>query len=500
MAGEAGDEVEVPPTLEGAARRPPRPARRGRAAGARARRGRGRGLPPRRRAGARPGGGPGDAAAGRARAPGADPSRHGAVRARGRLPLPPPADPRRRLRRAPEVVAGGAARALRGLAGAARRRAGRAGRDPRLPPRAGRPLPARARTARPDPGRSRRRAARGRRPPRALARRRARRRRAARAGARADPAGAPRRRARARPRRGALSGQPARPQRSPTPPPSGRGRPATRQARRSPVSAPPTTACSSRPIRPSTSWSRSPRTALPLLEQAEDHAGLVHVWEALTWGVANWRCRFEDYAHAVGAGAPPRPAGRPAQVGSLPPRPRARPRAAAGGRGAPHARRAPAREPASLAAADARLAAHHARPLRRGSADRRARPADDGASSPATTRSTSLLGYIAATAGDHESAAVHLRRYCDLLEARGQRHFLSTYAPMLGRSLCALGRHDEAEPLAQLGRELGDDAGHLRAGALAAGAGARPREPRPARAGGGPRPRGRRDHGTARTR
>ena len=56
MAGEAGAEVEVPPTLEGAARRPPRPARRRRAAGARARRGRGRGLPPRRRAGARTGG------------------------------------------------------------------------------------------------------------------------------------------------------------------------------------------------------------------------------------------------------------------------------------------------------------------------------------------------------------------------------------------------------------------------------------------------------------
>ena len=66
----------------------------------------------------------------------------------GWLPLPPSADPRRRLRRAPEVVPGGAARALRGLAGAARRRAGRAGRDPRLSPRAGRPLPQGARTTR----------------------------------------------------------------------------------------------------------------------------------------------------------------------------------------------------------------------------------------------------------------------------------------------------------------------------------------------------------------
>ena len=61
---------------------------------------------------------------------------------RGRLPLPPPADPRRRLRRAPQSHPGGAARALRRLAGAARRGAGRAGRDPRLPPRTGRPLQA----------------------------------------------------------------------------------------------------------------------------------------------------------------------------------------------------------------------------------------------------------------------------------------------------------------------------------------------------------------------
>ena len=53
MTGEAGAEVEVPARLKVAARGPPRPARRGRAASARAWRGRGRGLPPRRRAGAR---------------------------------------------------------------------------------------------------------------------------------------------------------------------------------------------------------------------------------------------------------------------------------------------------------------------------------------------------------------------------------------------------------------------------------------------------------------
>jgi tetratricopeptide (TPR) repeat protein len=57
-------------------------------------------------------------------------------------------------------------------------------------------------------------------------------------------------------------------------------------------------------------------------------------------------------------------------------------------------------------------------------------------------------------AGDHEAAAANLRRFCDLLEAKGRRNNLSLYAPRLGRELYALGRLDEAEALAQLGREL----------------------------------------------
>ena len=300
MADEGGGRGRGAGDAEGVARGPPRPARPGRAAGARARRGRGRGLPPRRRAGARPGGDAGDAAPGRARAPRADPPREGAVRGRGRLPLPPPADPRRRLRRAPESHAGGAARALRRLAGAARDGAGRAGRDPRLPPRAGRPLQAGARPTRRDPGRARRRAARGRRPPRALARRRPGRRRAARAGARADPAGAARRRCSSStsPRRSPI-GTARRPQRSPTPPPSGRGQPATKPASCSPASAPPTTARSSRPIRQSTSWSSSRGRRCRCSSRRRTTPAWRYVWDALGYGVANWRGRFEDWAHAA---------------------------------------------------------------------------------------------------------------------------------------------------------------------------------------------------------
>ena len=67
-----------------------------------------------------------------------------------------------------------------------------------------------------------------------------------------------------------------------------------------------------------------------------------------------------------------------------------------------------------------------------------------------------FLAQIATLAGDHVAAAECWREHCDLLERHGDRAALSTAAPLLGRSLCALGRHSEAEPFAQLGLELGD--------------------------------------------
>ena len=87
------------------------------------------------------------------------------LRGRRRLPLPPPADSRRRLRRAPQGRPCRPARPLRRLARRARRRAGRARRDRRLPPRAGQPLSRGARAARPRPRRPRRRPTRRRRQP-----------------------------------------------------------------------------------------------------------------------------------------------------------------------------------------------------------------------------------------------------------------------------------------------------------------------------------------------
>jgi tetratricopeptide (TPR) repeat protein len=66
----------------------------------------------------------------------------------------------------------------------------------------------------------------------------------------------------------------------------------------------------------------------------------------------------------------------------------------------------------------------------------------------------SRLAEIARMAGDHEAAAHHLGTLCAWLEEREQLAFLGTYVPLLGRELCALGRFDEAEPLARRGREL----------------------------------------------
>jgi class 3 adenylate cyclase len=64
------------------------------------------------------------------------------------------------------------------------------------------------------------------------------------------------------------------------------------------------------------------------------------------------------------------------------------------------------------------------------------------------------LAEIAVLAGDPTTGVNEMRTFCDYLERRGELGHLSYYGPRLGRMLCTLGRHDEAEPLAQRGREL----------------------------------------------
>jgi len=67
-----------------------------------------------------------------------------------------------------------------------------------------------------------------------------------------------------------------------------------------------------------------------------------------------------------------------------------------------------------------------------------------------------VLFELALLRGEEEEAVELLRRYCALLEETGNVGVLSTNLPRLGRVLCAIGEYDEAERLAEKGKELGD--------------------------------------------
>jgi class 3 adenylate cyclase len=194
------------------------------------------------------------------------------------------------------------------------------------------------------------------------------------------------------------------------------------------------------------------RKALALLENAGDHAGLVHVWSALGDGVANFRGRWDDWAeaaeqarrHATFAGELSTPVMHDLAIAS-------------GSRPADEAlqmleERLPENpQPGPLAVRAWLLAMlgrfHEAWPLAQQAREREREltGANMGEWLPAE---------IASLEGDHEAAVRYLRPLCDLLEERDQRFYLSSVATMLGRKLCLLGLHDEAERYAQLAREL----------------------------------------------
>ncbi len=192
---------------------------------------------------------------------------------------------------------------------------------------------------------------------------------------------------------------------------------------------------------------RRARAALPLLEEVEDHAALGRVWHIIGHAVANSLGRFEEWASAaeqslhhwrlagheypVGRGLAmalvigPRPADEALETldSVLPANPD------------PWAQLLRAQLLAMLARFD------EASAIRLSATERlRELGTDDVGWVP--------LAEIATLSGDRASAADYLRRACDVLERHGNWALLSTYAPTLGRSLCALGRHDEAEPLA----------------------------------------------------
>jgi class 3 adenylate cyclase len=196
--------------------------------------------------------------------------------------------------------------------------------------------------------------------------------------------------------------------------------------------------------------------ALPLLEQAGDHAALVHVWNAVGIGVANNRGRWADHAqaseqalqHSRLAGEQrsglffldialvhgPVPADEALQrLDRLLPE-------------VPTAFSLTNR--ASLLAMLDRF--DEAVPLAHES---NARLRDIDGRRFGEVR----LAEIATFTGDHEGAAAHLRELCAWLEEQSLFGYLSTFAPLLGRTLCTLTRFDEAEPLARRGRELAEE-------------------------------------------
>jgi class 3 adenylate cyclase/tetratricopeptide (TPR) repeat protein len=197
---------------------------------------------------------------------------------------------------------------------------------------------------------------------------------------------------------------------------------------------------------------RVARAAIPLLEAAEDDEGLAYLWDALA-DVAHMRCRHEDWLraseqmrlHARRAGHPDSGHGLAAWPLILGPRPANEALAQLDAQSGEQPHPVALLGRAVLLAMLDRLEEAWALAF---SAAERSR--DFG-----YTWAESFLDNIADIAGDLEARQLYLRRACERLEASGRTSQLSTYAPRLGRVLCALGGYEEAETLAHKGRELG---------------------------------------------
>ncbi len=198
---------------------------------------------------------------------------------------------------------------------------------------------------------------------------------------------------------------------------------------------------------------RLARSALVLLEEREDHAALVHAWGILGYGVANFRGRWDDWAHAG------REALRHVQGTGQSARLTAIGLAIASGT-------TPADE--ALDAVDALLpeisnpGVHMIRAwllAMQGRFDVAIPLAEDTRRRVFELTGTNWVDWIpaqiAAYMGDHEAAVGYLRPFCTFLRERDERFYLSSVATDLGRELCALSAYDEAEQWAELARGLG---------------------------------------------
>ena len=194
--------------------------------------------------------------------------------------------------------------------------------------------------------------------------------------------------------------------------------------------------------------------AVPLLEQVGDHAGLARAWSALG-GIANLRGCYEDalqsaekvLLHSRLAGR--RPTALLLLEYALVFGPR------------------PADEAMHVLDSSLPRTTHPGPLLHRSlllamlgdfdDAWALARESSERAQALTGDWCAQFLAQIATLEGDHQAAAEYWSDRCAVLERQGDRGSLSTAAPLLGRSLCALGRFEEAEPHARLGHELGDE-------------------------------------------
>jgi class 3 adenylate cyclase/tetratricopeptide (TPR) repeat protein len=195
------------------------------------------------------------------------------------------------------------------------------------------------------------------------------------------------------------------------------------------------------------------------LEEVDDHAGLAHVWSAVGYGVANSRGRYDEWATAGE---------------------HARHHSRLAGRSTPHTTDlgvalvvGPRPADKALETIDSLLAESRASGLLLSRAwllamlDRGAEAWQDAREADARLHEQSghrwsdwWLAELSSLDGDHEDAARRLRVVCDWLDETEQLPFLQSYLSRLGRSLCRIGRFDEAERAAQRARSLDEALGH----------------------------------------
>lgn len=188
--------------------------------------------------------------------------------------------------------------------------------------------------------------------------------------------------------------------------------------------------------------------ALSLLEARDDYVGLAETWFPLAYGVYNALCRYGEMVEAAErarsyeelAGMPHR-SNHPLAVGLL--------------RG-PFPVDVALQRVDQLVDNDVTIAFSRAILLAMGGRIEEARDVArvaDEYGRELGWNADSEIGEIESLAGNHEAAVERFARWCDFLEAGDEMAPLATYAAILGRELCALGRYDEAAQRVALARE-----------------------------------------------